>query len=361
MSTLLCTRWGLTAIVAAWIAIAGAHAQTQDVQPVNTGVNPYQVIRDWAQLTLERRPWGGSNGVAIDRDGKTVWATDRCSPGIAPGCLGTQANPVHHFDETGKEIRSFGAGMFVWPHGIHVDRDGNVWVTDARVASAEELEKFPGEDKKGSVVVKFSPEGKVLMTLGKPGVRGNPPDALTDPNDVLTDPGNGDIYVAESHTNVEDPNLVGRISVFDRTGKFLRTIGKTGTGPGEFRTPHMIKFDSQGRLIVADRHNHRIQILTKDGKYLGEYREFSRVSGIAIDPSDMIYAADSESTPKSHPGWLKGIRIGSVKDGKVTMFVPPHQTETPDGAMGEGIAIDAAGNVFTAEATVRGIYKYVRK
>jgi len=361
MSNLLCTRWGLTAIVAAWIATAGAHAQTQDVQPINTGVNPYQVIRDWAQLTLERRPWGGSNGVAIDRDGKTVWATDRCSPGIAPGCLGTQANPVHHFDETGKEIRSFGAGMFVWPHGIHVDRDGNVWVTDARVASTEELEKFPGEDKKGSVVVKFSPEGKVLMTLGKPGVRGNPPDALTDPNDVLTDPGNGDIYVAESHTNVEDPNLVGRISVFDRTGKFLRTIGKTGTGPGEFRTPHMIKFDSQGRLIVADRHNHRIQILTKDGKYLGEYREFSRVSGIAIDPSDMIYAADSESTPKSHPGWLKGIRIGSVKDGKVTMFVPPHQTETPDGAMGEGIAIDAAGNVFTAEATVRGIYKYVRK
>jgi len=85
------------------------------------------------------------------------------------------------------------------------------------------------------------------------------------------------------------------------------------------------------------------------------------VSGIAIDPSDMIYAADSESTPKSHPGWLKGIRIGSVKDGKVTMFVPPHQTETPDGAMGEGIAIDAAGNVFTAEATVRGVYKYVRK
>jgi hypothetical protein len=204
-----------------------------------------------------------------------VWATDRCSQGIAPGCLGTKANPIHHFDESGKEIRSFGAGMFVWPHGIHVDRDGNVWVTDARVASPAELNKFPGEDKKGSVVVKFSPDGKVLMTLGTPGVRGNPLDALTDPNDVVTDPGNGDIYVAESHTDVRDPNLVGRISVFDRNGKFLRIIGKTGTGPGEFRTPHMIKFDSQGRLIVADRHNHRIQILTKDGKYLGEYREFS--------------------------------------------------------------------------------------
>jgi DNA-binding beta-propeller fold protein YncE len=251
--------------------------------------------------------------------------------------------------------------MFVWPHGIHVDRDGNVWVTDARVASRDELQKFPGEDKKGSVVVKFSPEGQVLMTLGKPGVRGNPPDALTEPTDVATDPGNGDIYVAESHTNVEDPNLVGRISVFDRSGKFLRVIGKTGTGPGEFRTPHMLKFDSQGRLIVADRHNHRIQILTKDGKFVGEYREFSRASGLAIDANDTIYVADSESTPRSHPGWLKGIRIGSLKDGKVTIFVPPHKTDAPDGAMGEGIAIDAAGNLYTAEATVRGVTKYVKE
>ena len=338
----------------------GGTAETDKVQPVNNGPNPYRVIRDWAQLTLEKRPWGGSNGVAIDRDGKSVWATDRCSPGIAPGCLGTQAKPVHLFDETGKEIRSFGGSMFVWPHGIHVDRDGNVWVTDARVATAEERIKFPGEDKKGSVVVKFSPDGKVLMTLGRPGVKGDPPDALTEPNDVITDPSNGDVYVAESHTNVADPNLVGRISVFDRNGKFLRLIGKTGTGPGEFRTPHAIKFDSQGRLIVADRHNHRIQILTKEGKYLAEWREFSRVSGLAIDGNDTIYAADSESDPKRHPGWLKGIRIGSLKEGKVTIFVPPHKTDAPDGAMGEGITIDRAGNLFTAEATVRGVTKYVK-
>lgn len=339
----------------------GGTAETDKVQPVNSGPNPYRAIRDWAQLTLEKRPWGGSNGVAIDRDGKSVWATDRCSPGIAPGCLGTKANPVHLFDETGKEVRSFGGGMFVWPHGIHVDREGNVWVTDARVPTAEERGKFPGEEKKGSIVIKFSPEGKVLMTLGKAGMKGDPPDALTEPNDVVTDPSNGDIYVAESHTNVEDPNLVGRISVFDPDGKFLRVIGKTGTGPGEFRTPHAIEFDSQGRLIVADRHNHRVQILTKDGKYLAEWREFGRVSGLAIDANDIIYAADSESDPKRHPDWLKGIRVGSLKDGKVIIFVPPHKTETPDGAMGEGIAIDGAGNLFTAEATVRGITKYVKE
>jgi DNA-binding beta-propeller fold protein YncE len=346
---------------AAVLVVAMDQVQAQDIPPVNSGANPYRIIRDWAQLTIEKRPWGGSNGVAIDRDGKSVWATDRCSPGTAPGCLGTKANPVHLFDEQGKEVRSFGGGMFVWPHGIHVDRDGNVWVTDARVASRDEQQKFPGEENKGSVVVKFSPDGKVLMTLGKPGVRGNPPEALTDPNDVVTDPENGDVYVAESHTNVEDPNLIGRVSVFDKNGKFLRTIGKTGTGPGEFRTPHAVEFDSQGRLIVGDRHNHRVQILTKDGKFIAEYKEFSRVSGIAIDKNDMIYTADSESDQRRHPGWLKGIRAGSLKDGKVTIFVPPHKTDGPDGAMGEGIAIDAAGNLFTAEATVRGVTKYIKE
>src|SRR5215468_10734074 len=363
-------RSSITLLIVAGLALASARVlgqarggtpQTDKVAPVNSGANPFRVIRDWAQLNVEVRQWGGSNGVAIDRDGKTVWATDRCSPGTTPGCLGTKANPVHHFEESGKEIRSFGVGMFVWPHGIHVDRDGNVWVTDARAPSADDLKKFPGEQNKGSVVVKFSPDGKVLMTLGRPGVRGKPPEALTDPTDVVTDPSNGDVYVAESHTDVTDPNLVGRISVFDRNGKFLRTIGKAGSGPGEFRTPHALEFDSKGRLIVADRHNHRIQILTKEGKFVAEYDDFGRTSGLAIDKNDVIYTSDSESTERVHPGWQRGIRIGSLKDGKVTMFIPPHATpNSADGAMGEGIAIDAAGNIFTAEAQLRGITKYVR-
>src|SRR6266542_6628818 len=140
--------------IVACVALQGVQVRTQeDLQPINSGPNPYKVIRNWAEAPAGR-PWGGSNGVAIDRDGKSVWATDRCSGGTAPGCLGTKADPVHKFDESGKEIRSFGGGMFVWPHGIHVDRDGNVWVTDARAPSSEEMKKFAGEKDKGSVVVK---------------------------------------------------------------------------------------------------------------------------------------------------------------------------------------------------------------
>ena len=352
-------RTCLIALIALCVPLAGSrvHAQarggtpqTDKVQPVNTGANPYRVIRDWAHI--DGRAWGGSNGVAIDKDGRTVWATDRCSPGTTPGCANTSVNPVHHFDESGKEIKSFGGGMFAWPHGIHVDRDGNVWVTDARADPAT---------SKGSVVVKFSPDGKVLMTLGKAGVKGNPPEALTEPTDVVTDPGNGDVYVAESHTDVTDPNLIGRISVFDKNGKFLRTIGKAGTGPGEFRTPHALEFDSMGRLVVADRHNHRVQILTKDGRFVREYDDFGRSSGLAIDRNDTIYTADSESTERVHPGWQRGVRIGSLKDGKVTTFIPAHKTDAPEGAMGEGIAIDSAGNVYTAEANLRGVTKYVKQ
>jgi DNA-binding beta-propeller fold protein YncE len=338
----------------------GGTPQTDQVQPINSGPNPYRVIRDWAVLSVERRPWGGSNGVAVDRDGKSVWATDRCSPEAIPGCLGSKANPIHHFDESGQEILSFGGGMFVWPHGIHVDRDGNVWVADSRTPSAEELKKFPSEEKKGSVVVKFSPTGKVLLTLGKPGIRGNPPEALTDPTAVVTDPSNGDVYIAESHTSVTDPNLIGRISVFDKKGKLLRIIGRTGTGPGEFRTPHALAFDSQGRLVIADRHNHRIQVLTKSGTFIQEYDGFGRISGLAIDKNDVLYTSDSESTEKVHPGWQRGIRIGSLIDGKIEIFIPPHMLpDSPDGSMGEGLAIDAAGNLYSAEAQIRGVTKFV--
>jgi sugar lactone lactonase YvrE len=250
-----------------------------------------------------------------------------------------------------------------------VDSEGNVWVTDGRAATPEELQKFPGEKGKGHTVVKFNPEGKVLLTLGKAGVAGDPPNTLNEPNDVIT-AANGDIFVADGHSGQNPkapPNSVARIVKFDSNGKVITAWGKLGSGPGEFRTPHALAFDSRGRLFVADRGNHRLQIFDQEGKFLDAWEQFSRVSGLFIDRNDTLYAIDSESNETRHPGWKTGIRIGSIREDKVIAFIPPHQTDQFQGVAGEGVAVDPEGNVYAAEGPISrpvaggGLTKYVKR
>ena len=358
-------------MTAAALALCSGGAYTQEeVQPTNDLPNPYQTTAPWGKLP-EGRTWGALNAVAIDNDGESVWVADRCgaNPDTPPGasafqydsCAGSTLAPVLKFDSTGNLMKSFGAGMFIFPHKIYLDRDGNVWVVDQRSANERELAKFPGEKAKGHIVVKFSPDGKVLMTLGNPGVAGNPPDALTQPTSVVVAP-NGDIFVSEGHNQNPQapPETVSRISKFTKDGKFIKSFGKLGSGPGEFRGPHDITMDAQGRLFVADRGNMRIQILDQDGKYLGEWKQFSRPSGVYIR-NDMIYVADSESNGVApHPGWKRGIRIGSLKDGKV-LYRIPDPLEMKGSSAAEGVAVDAKGNVYGGEVGPRQLVKHVKQ
>jgi DNA-binding beta-propeller fold protein YncE len=337
-------------------------AQTEVVDPAKGNLpNPNPtVVKNWASLP-DSRTWGSTAGVDIGPDGH-VWAYDRCGAvGLDGGCDTSQVTPILKFDRsTAKVLQSFGAGMFVLPHGIHVDREGNVWITDSAGNKA---------GTKGHQVIKFSSEGKVLMTLGKAGVAGSGPDTFNEPCDVITAP-NGDIFVADGHSGQNQnppPGSTGRIMKFTKDGKFIKEWGKMGTAPGEFRTPHALAFDSRGRLFVADRGNHRLQIFDQDGKLLDSFEQFGRVSGLFIDANDTLYAIDSESSPTRHPDWKTGIRIGTTKEDKVTAFIPPHETGEPHGAAGEGVAVDPDGNVYGAEGPISrkaaegGLTKYLKR
>jgi len=368
-------RLFLLATVAA-IALCAACSTTEtyqsvaDAQPTNDLPNPYQSIAPWGNLP-EGRKWGALNGVAIDNDGESVWVANRCgaNPDVPPGaspflydsCAGSSVAPVLKFDSSGNLLKSFGAGMFIFPHKMYVDREGNVWVVDMRGANERELTKSPEAKGKGHTVVKFSPEGKVLLTLGRAGVAGNPPDALTEPCSVIV-AANGDIFVTEGHSGQGEkatPDTVARISRFTREGKFIKSFGKWGSGPVEFRTPHDIAMDSQGRLFVADRGNMRIQILDQDGAFIAEWKQFGRPSGVYLR-NDMIYVADSESNGVApHPGWKRGIRIGSLKDGKV-LYRIPDPLEMKGTSAAEGVAVDAKGNVYGGEVGPRQLAKHIR-
>ena len=335
----------VTALVAVLVALSAASVYVQaQIQPTNSLPSPYQTIENWAKLP-EGRMWGSTAGVAIGPNGN-IWVAERCG---ANTCAGSNLAPILEFDPSGKLLTSFGAGMFVFPHGFTVDREGNVWVTDA-----------DGKDGKGHQVFKFSPAGKVLLTLGKAGVAGTTEDTFNKPSAVAIAP-NGDIFVADGHGG--DSNA--RIVKFSRDGKFIMTWGKKGSAPGEFNGPHALAFDSKGRLFVADRSNNRIQIFDQNGKFMDQWQQFSRPSGIFIDRSDVIYVADSESgsVAKDHAAWKRGIRVGSAKDGLLTAFIPDPNTDPnfTGTSAAEGVAADAKGVIYGAEVGPKDLKKYVKQ
>jgi sugar lactone lactonase YvrE len=367
------------ALGAAWAVSLTPACQlhAQQIEPVNFLPNPYETVRDWGELP-DGRIWGSVPAVQIDPDGRSLWVLDRCgtqswqSAGIS-SCAGQNLAPVMKFDtRTGELLHAFGAGIFVFPHALHVDPEGNVWVADSRTATPEELVRFPSAAGKGHAVVKFSPTGEVLLTLGTPGMAGDPPRSLNQPMDVAVAP-NGDVFVAEGD---HSGTAVGRISKFSADGSFIRSWGRPGPGPGELRIPHGLAFDAAGRLYVADRGNHRVQIFDQDGNYIDEYRQFGRPSDVFIDADGLLYAIDSESGARLNPGWRKGVRIGRASDGEVLYFIPPHFIEDTilfpsgitvysEGAAGDGVTVDADGNVYAAEVgtgnPVMGITKYIRR
>ncbi len=317
--------------------------------------NPYRPGVSWGQLPGGRR-WGSTAGITIAPDGH-LWAIDRCGASGSQGtnCLRSPLDPILEFDPSGTFLKSFGAGLFVSPHKITVDRDGFIWVADNGIGGG-----------KGQQVFKFDRNGKVLLTLGRAGVSGRGTETFDQPTEVAVAT-NGDIFVADGHG--QKPTDNARILKFDKTGKFVKAWGRKGTGPGEFDGPHTLAFDSRGRLFVGDRQNNRIQIFTQDGEFIAEWKQFGRPSGIYIDPQDVMYVADSESRDGApgygyDPGTRRGIRIGDARNGDVYAFIPDPSPYPYPASLGsssaEGVVADAMGNVYGAEFT-QDVKKYVRK
>ena len=344
------SHFRLTLAAAGIIATAlfGGKAKAQSNSQPTSAPNPYRAVEGWGKTLPEGRQWGSTNALTVDSKGN-VWVAERCG---GNSCADSTLDPILEFDSSGKLLKSFGSGLFVVPHGVYVDKDGNVWATDNS-----------GKEGKGQQVIKFSPDGRVLMRLGKAGVAGDGPDTFNQPDGVVI-AANGDIFVADGHT-IGMGNA--RIVKFSKDGKFIKQWGEHGSGPGQLEVPHSIGIDSKGRIFVADRGNKRIQIFDQDGKFLEEWKQFGEPSGLFIDQHDVIYVADSQSEssdpkrPAYNPGFEQGIRIGSAKDGKVVAFIPI--PPPPDAATNapEGVAADASGSVYGADVVLKDVRKYVKQ
>jgi DNA-binding beta-propeller fold protein YncE len=301
----------------------------------STMASPYRVLPMWPRLG-DIKP-GAAIGIIPDGKGGT-WLHHRSEP------------PILHITAAGDVDRRFGNGMFVQAHGFCQDRDGNFWAGDSGPFADN-----PQTKGRGFQLFKFSPDGKVLLTLGKAGVsKADKATTFIGPTACAIAP-NGEIIVADGHwPRPTDAQQDGdRLVRIKTDGSFVAEYGKMGTAPGEFMGPHALAFDSQGRLFVADRSNNRVQIFDRNMQFVDEWRQFGRPSGIAILRDDTMIVADSESSqfiggpPQApegggnvvrNPGWGNGFRVGSAKDGSLRYY--------QQGTRPEGMGADNDGNVF---------------
>jgi hypothetical protein len=365
----------LSGMLMAGLATIACAQQPQYPKPADLP-NPYRLAEDWPTLppSMNGGRWGEVIRVHVHSDGN-IWIFHRCFNTVPPGsatCVGRgEANPpILQFDASGKLLKAFGAGMFGYPHGFTVDRDGNLWVSD--VNDTDTVLGMPARNAAGAVlgqeVLKLDQNGKVLMMLGKMGVGGSGTDTFDRPTGVGVAP-NGDIFVSDGHSPNKSNN--GRVLKFSKDGRFIKTWGHKGSAPGDFDDPHDIFVGgSLGRVYVADRRNSRIQIFDQDGNFITAWHQFGQPSSVFVGPDDTLYvgaAFRDESTRRNEsarpqPGELRGIMVGSAIDGSLRAFIPdPTDLNTVDrGTSASGIAADAMGNIYAADVGAHKLRKYVR-
>lgn len=332
------------------MAVAPLMASAQQDANQNTVLpdypNNYATYVDVITLP-DGRAMGSGNAIDVDSEGN-VWVFERCG-GNNNACLQSDVDPAVKYSPEGEFLYSFGAGMFVWPHGIIVDDDDNLWLIDAGVVDGE----------KGNQIFKFNQQGELLIELGEPGIRGDGPGQFNEPSDLSIGP-DGTLYIVDGHIS---PASNRRIVHMTAEGEFIEAWGEQGYGPLQFEGPHAIAVDSQGRMYVGDRTNNRLQVLSPEGNLLAIWTHWGRPSGIRI-LGDTLYAVDSESRAGAeggygyNPGWHRGIYVGTL-DGTITDFIPD---PSPSGGTSfpEGIGVGDNGEIWGASVGDRMVYRFVR-
>jgi DNA-binding beta-propeller fold protein YncE len=233
---------------------------------------------------------------------------------------GPKADPLIVFDGKGRYLRSWGKGVFANPHGLRIDRDNNVWVTDANTHQ----------------VMKFTTEGQLLLSLGVKDTPGATENTFNRPTDVGFAPG-GDFYVTDGYGN-------SRVVKFTREGKFIKAWGTSGAGPSQFNTPHAVVVDSKGVLYVSDRENNRIQIFDGEGRFLRQWTHLGATQGIALTSSDELWVV-------THRTNIENLTYDTLA-GRIMKIDPA--TGRILGAMespGHWITVAASGEIFVGSLT----------
>jgi streptogramin lyase len=368
------------AITVAALAVASRAQDGQDIpypRP-STLPNPYRLVADWPTLPASMKgpnghKWGEVIRVHLAPDGN-IWVFQRCfsdKPAGDATCLnrGDANPPILEFSPAGQLLRSFGVGLFAHPHGFTVDKAGNIWTTDTN--DAESILGLAARNAQGVTmgqeVLKISPTGKVLTTIGTEGVGGNGPYTFDRPTGVAVAP-NGDIFVSDGH--FRNKSNSARVVKYSPGGKFIREWGRFGAEPGNFRDPHDIYVGgSKGYVYVADRQNNRIQVFDQDGTFIAAWRQFGQPSSVYVDKHDNIFvgaeyarAESSATEPRTNVN-NRAIVIGNAITGELKYLIPDPgdlSRMTDTGTSASGIAEDDDGNVYAADVGENNLRKYVK-
>jgi DNA-binding beta-propeller fold protein YncE len=356
----------LVALAAAAMPIAAPRAQSYP-KPSELP-NPYRLVEHWPTLpaSMNGGRWGEVIRVHVDGKGN-IWVFHRCFNVVPAGsatCLGRgPANPpILQFDASGTLLKSFGAGLFAYPHGFTVDPDGNLWTTDVNDQNA--ILGISAKNQSGVVmgqeVLKLSPDGKVLMTLGKEGVAAIGADGFDRPTGVAVAP-DGSVFVSDGHApNAHD---AARVVKFSKDGAFVKAWGRKGAAPGEFDEPHDIFVGgSRAWVYVADRKNDRIQVFDQQGTFVAAWKQFGQPSSVFVGKDDAIYVGASFPDPSAKKGELRGIVVGNAITGALTAFIPDPADldKVIRGTSASGISADDMGSVFAADVGAHNLRKYIK-